>query len=389
MAAKTAYIADYLEQHKNEILSRWRDTARAESAQAERLAEMDDRELLDHLPALTEALISVLRGKEESPGEDDARRHGHQRRLDGYTVTDVLWELTIFRRVFVGFLDEASAQVAGWIPIDEGKTILDLLDMWARASIDQHVKETEHERDRAAARAAVLETQRERFLGTLSHELRNQIQPILFGLQRLRDSEPTPHQLRALEMIERQTRHQSFLIEDLLDLHRNQIGKIELHRSLVDLRDCVRHAAETNQSEVQLKSLDVRLDLPAEPIYAFVDRERFRQVANNLMSNAVKFTPKGGSIVWRLFEEPDSRVMSIRDYGVGIRADDLSHIFDIFFQGDLPTDTRHGGLGIGLPVVKNLLELHGATIEGRSDGEGTGAEFIVRIPAPDKPATNS
>jgi signal transduction histidine kinase len=388
MAVKTAYVADYLEQHKSEILSRWRTTARAESAQAERLAEMDDRELLDHLPALTEALIGVLRGKEES-GEDDARRHGHQRRLDGYRVTDVLWELTIFRRVFVGVLDEASAHDAGWVPVDEGKTILDLLDLWTRASIDQHVKETEQERDGAASRAAVLEAQRQRFLGTLSHELRNQIQPILFGLQRLRDSEPTPHQLRALEMIERQTRHQSFLIEDLLDLHRNQIGKIELHRSLVDLRDCVRHAAETNQSEVQLKSLDVRLDLPAEPIYAFVDRERFRQVANNLMSNAVKFTPKGGSIVWRLFEEPDSRVMSIRDYGVGIRADDLSHIFDIFFQGDLPTDTRHGGLGIGLPVVKNLLELHGATIEGRSDGEGTGAEFIVRIPAPDKPTANS
>ncbi len=102
MAAKTAYIADYLEQHKDEILSRWRDTARAESAQAERLAEMDDRELLDHLPALTEALIGVLRGEEESPDEDAARRHGHQRRLDGYSVTDVLWELTIFRRVFVG-----------------------------------------------------------------------------------------------------------------------------------------------------------------------------------------------------------------------------------------------------------------------------------------------
>jgi signal transduction histidine kinase len=389
MAAKTEYIADYLEQHKDEILSRWRTTAKAESAQAERLAEMDDLELFDHLPALTEALIGVLHGREESPVENDARRHGHQRRLDGYSVTDVLWELTIFRRVFVGVLDEASAQAAGWIPVDEGKTILDLLDLCARASVDQHVKETEQERDRAASRAGVLETQRQRFLGTLSHELRNQIQPILFGLQRLKDSDPTAHQLRALEMIERQTRHQSFLIEDLLDLHRNQIGKIELHRSIVDLRDCVRHAAETNQAEVELKSLNVRLDLPTEPIYAFVDRGRFCQVANNLMSNAVNFTPKEGSIVWRLFEEPGSRVMSIRDYGVGIRAEDLSHIFDIFFQGDLSADARHSGLGIGLPVVKNLVELHGATIEGRSDGEGTGAEFIVRIPAPAKATTNT
>ncbi|MDO8589246.1 MAG: ATP-binding protein [Armatimonadota bacterium] len=144
----------------------------------------------------------------------------------------------------------------------------------------------------------------------------------------------------------------------------------------------MQHAAETNQSEVDLKSLDVRLELPAEPIYAFVDRERICQVANNLMSNAVKFTPKGGTIVWRLFQEPGWQVMSIRDSGAGIKAADLSQIFEIFFQGEVSGGVRQGGLGIGLPVAKNLVELHGATIEARSDGEDAGAEFIVRIPAP-------
>jgi signal transduction histidine kinase len=327
-------------------------------------------------------LIDVLRREQDSPVEDDARRHGHQRRLDGYSVVDVLWELTTFRRVFLAVLDEASAAVADWIPIDESKTILDLLDLCARTSIDQYVKEAEQERDAAASRAGILETQRQRFLSTLSHELRNQIQPILLGLHRLKDSGPSAGQLRAIEMIERQTRHQSFLIEDLLDLDRTQIGKVDLRRSLVDLRDCVRHAAETNQAEVDLKSLDVQLKLPADPIYAFIDRERFCQIANNLMSNAVKFTPNQGTIVWRLFEESAWQVMSIRDSGVGIKARDLSHIFDIFFQGEVPANVRRGGLGIGLPVVKNLVELHGATIEVRSGGEGSGAEFIVRVPAP-------
>jgi hypothetical protein len=137
MAAKNSYIADYVEQHKDEILDRWRKAAKEDSAQAERLAQMDDRELLDHLPALTEALIGVLRGQQGSFVEDDARRHGHQRRLDGYSVVDVLWELTIFRRVFLGVLDEASAAVADWIPVDGSKTILDLLDLCARASIRQ------------------------------------------------------------------------------------------------------------------------------------------------------------------------------------------------------------------------------------------------------------
>jgi signal transduction histidine kinase len=384
MAADTAYIADFLEDHKDEILDRWRDAAEAESAQAERLAKMDDGELLDHLPALTEALIGVLRGKQQSILEDDARRHGHQRRLDGYNVVDVLWELTIFRRVFLAVLNEASETVADWIPVYGSTTILDLLDLCAKASIDQHVKETEHERDAAAARAITLESQRQRFLGTLSHELRNQIQPILLGLQRLKESDPTIHQLHAIEMIERQTRHQSFLVEDLLDLSRKEIGKIELRRSRVDLRDCVRHAAETNQADVDRKSLDVRLELPADPIYALVDRQRLCQVANNLMSNAVKFTPKGGTIVWRLFQEPGWQIMSIRDNGAGIKAGDLPHIFDIFFQGEVSAHVQHGGLGIGLPVVKNLVELHAATIEVHSGGEGAGAEFIVRIPAPDR-----
>jgi len=147
-------------------------------------------------------------------------------------------------------------------------------------------------------------------------------------------------------MIERQTRQQSFLIEDLLDLNRREIGKIELRRSLVDLRECVQHAAETNQAEVDLKSLDVQLELPPDPVYAQVDRERLCQIANNLMANAVKFTPKNGTIVWRLFQELRWQVMSIRDSGVGIKAEDLPHIFDIFFQGEVPANVHQGGLGI-------------------------------------------
>jgi signal transduction histidine kinase len=274
---------------------------------------------------------------------------------------DVLWELTILRRVFLAVLREASEGVAEAVVVAARTMILDLLDLCARSSIEQHVQETEQERDAAAAKAASLEVQRQRFLGALSHELRNQIQPILFGLHRLKDSNPSAQQLRALEMIERQTRHQAFLLEDLLDLNRGRLGKIELKLSSVDLRECVRHGIEANQAEVNLKSLNVKLDLPGEPIYAFVDRERICQVATNLMSNAVKFTPNGGSIVWQVFQEPSWLVMCIRDTGRGIKADDLGNIFDIFFQGQA-ADAGQRGLGIGLTVVKNLVELHRGTI---------------------------
>jgi signal transduction histidine kinase len=380
MSVTTAYFAHHLDQHKDEILTRWRKAAEEESAQSKRLAELDDRELIDHLPAITEALVCVLRGEKSSRIEDASRRHGHQRRLDGYNVLDVLWELTIFRRVFLAVLREASEGLEEAVVVAGVKTILDLLDLCARASIDQHVQETEQERDAAAAKAADLEVQRQRFLGALSHELRNQIQPILFGLHRLKDSNLSAQQLRALEMIERQTRHQAFLLEDLLDLNRVRLGKVELKLSSVDLRECVRYAIESNQAEVNLKSLTVGLDLPREPIYALVDRERICQVTTNLMSNAVKFTPNGGGIVWRVFQEPGWLVMCIRDTGGGIKADDLGKIFDIFFQGEASSDAGQRGLGIGLTVVKNLVELHGGTIQAHSEGDGKGTEFIVRIP---------
>jgi signal transduction histidine kinase len=381
MSVKTAYVADNLEQHKDEILARWRNAAtRQESAQSKRLAELDDKELLDHLPAIAEAMICVLRGEKPSRIEDASRRHGHQRRLDGYSVLDVLWELTILRHVFLAVLREASEGIEE-VAVDAGtKTILDVLDLCARASVGQHVKETEEERDVAAAKTADLEVQRQRFLGVLSHELRNQIQPILLGLQCLKDSNPSAQQMRAIEIIERQTRQQGLLLEDLLDLDRVRLGKIELNLSSVDLRECVRHGTESNLAQVNLKSLNVDQDFPEEPVYALVDRERICQVATNLMSNAVKFTPNGGSIVWRLFREPSWLVMSVRNTGSGIKADDLAQIFNIFFQGQVASDARQRGLGIGLAVVKNIVELHGGTIQAHSEGEGKGAEFIVRIP---------
>jgi signal transduction histidine kinase len=380
MPSQTEYIADYLEQHKDEILKRWRDSAEQESEQAKRLAALDDQELVDHIPAITEAMIAVLRGEDSSRISESCRRHGHQRRIDGYGVLDVLWELTIFRHVFLDVLRDASDNVEESVKIEGRKTILDLLDICGRCSAEQHVVETEKERDEAAAKAADLELQRERFLGLLSHELRNQIQPILFGLKRLHDANPTEQQLRAIQMIERQTRQQGFLINELLDLNAIRFGKVVLRPTSVDLADCVRHGVETNLAELNAKSLSVEMKFPEKPVYARADRERCCQVATNLMSNAVKFTPKGGNIVWQVSEDADGAMMSIHDSGPGIKADDLTHIFDLFYQGEVAGDERRTGLGIGLTVAKNLVDLHGGTIEVNTGGEVIGTEFVVRMP---------
>ena len=384
MPRKTAYVADYLESHKGEILRRWRRAAKQESKESKRLAKLDDKELLDHIPAITDAMIAVWRGEDSSQVSADCARHGHQRRLDGYTVIDVMWELTIFRRVFLTVLRDASKGVEESVKVEGRKTILDLLDLCTRCSVERFLEETEQERDEAAARATNLEVQRERFLGMLSHELRNQIQPILFALRRLHDAKPSDQQLRALQMIERQTRQQSFLIDELFDLNSIRFGKVALKPTLVDLRDCVRHGVETNLPEMNAKALSVEMNFPEEPVNARVDRERMCQVATNLMSNAVKFTPNGGTIVWRVYEEPDASVMSVRDTGTGIKAEDLAHIFEIFYQGEVASSPRKAGLGIGLTVVKNLVEMHGATIEVHTEGASTGAEFVVRIPRQQK-----
>jgi signal transduction histidine kinase len=383
MPRKTSYVADYLEKHKGEILRRWRRAAKQESKESKRLARLDDQELLDHIPAITDAMIAVWRGKDSSQVSADCARHGHQRRLDGYTVIDVLWELTIFRRVFLTVLRDASKGVEESVKVAGQKTILDLLDLCTRCSVERFLEETEQERDEAAAKARNLEVQRERFLGMLSHELRNQIQPILFSLRRLHDTTPSDQQLRALQMIERQTRQQSFLIDELFDLNSIRFGKVALRPTLVDLRDCVRHGVEANLAEMNAKALRVEMNFPEEPVNAHVDRERMFQVATNLMSNAVKFTPNGGTITWRVYEEPDAAVMSVRDTGPGIKEEDLGHIFEIFYQGEVPSSPRKSGLGIGLTVVKNLVEMHGATIDVHTNGE-SGAEFVVRIPRAQK-----
>ncbi len=384
MPRKTAYVADYLENHRNQILSRWRRAAKKESKESKRLAKLDDKELLDHIPAITDAMIAVWRGKDSSQISADCARHGHQRRVDGYTVIDVMWELTIFRQVFLTVLRDASKGVEESVQVEGRRTILDLLDLCSRCSVERFSEETEKERDEASGKAANLEVQRERFLGMLSHELRNQIQPILFGLQRLHDTKPSEQQLRALQMIERQTRQQSFLIDELFDLNSIRFSRVQLRPTLIDLCDCVRHGVETNLPEVNAKALNVEMNFPEEPVNVRVDRERMCQVATNLMSNAVKFTPKGGTIVWRVYEEPDAAVMSVRDTGPGIKEEDLAHIFEMFYQGEVASNPRQAGLGIGLTVVKDLVEMHGATIEVLTGGESAGAEFVVRIPKSQK-----
>ena len=149
-----------------------------------------------------------------------------------------------------------------------------------------------------------------------------------------------------------------------------RFGKLELNVAEIDVRECIMHGVEANQAAADAKKLRVEANLPGDPVLAMADRSRLSQATTNLMANAVKFTPDGGAIVWRGARESEWQVISIRDSGIGIKPEDLEQIFDIFFQAETPPEVNQQGLGIGLTVVKNLVELSGGKIEAKSAGEG-------------------
>jgi len=218
------------------------------------------------------------------------------------------------------------------------------------------------------------------FLGMLAHELRNPLATIRSGLQviRLTDA-PALHTVTAL--MERQIDHLVGLVDDLLDVNRISLGKIELRRDCMELATIVQTAVETVRSLSERMGHELTVTLPPEPVYVNVDPLRLAQVVSNLLNNACKFTARGGSIRLSVGREGEQAVIRVRDNGMGIAADQLSRIFDMFVQGDTSMERSASGLGIGLALVKSLVVLHGGTAEAHSAGLGHGSEFLVRLPA--------
>ena len=246
--------------------------------------------------------------------------------------------------------------------------------------------EAERERLLESERAARVEAERasrvkDEFLATLSHELRTPLNAILGWSQVLASGSRDDGDLvKGLQTIERNARAQTQIIEDLLDMSRITSGKVRLDVQRVDLGELVRLAVETAKpsSEARGVRLQAVLDPHAGPVSG--DPNRLQQVFWNLLSNAVKFTPRGGR-VQVLLERINSQVeVSVSDTGEGIRPEFLPHVFDRFRQADATTTRRHGGLGLGLSIVKQLVELHGGSVRAKSLGTGHGATFVVALP---------
>jgi PAS domain S-box-containing protein len=223
---------------------------------------------------------------------------------------------------------------------------------------------------------------KDEFLATLAHELRNPLAPIRNGLHLLRIAGADANSARqAREMMERQVGHLVRLVDDLLELSRITGGKVDLRSETVDLAAVVLSAVETSRPAIEAARHKLDISLPAEPVTLHADFVRVAQVIANLLNNAAKYTDPGGHIALVVRREGGEAVVSVRDNGVGITPEMLPNIFDMFAQGSRTLDRAQGGLGIGLTLSRNLVELHGGKIEANSDGPGKGAEFIVRLPA--------
>ncbi|HEY1328045.1 MAG TPA: ATP-binding protein [Casimicrobiaceae bacterium] len=225
------------------------------------------------------------------------------------------------------------------------------------------------------------------FLATLAHELRNPLAPLRCAVPLLRrlgmsaDAEPV------LGMVERQVDHLVRLVEDLLDASRITRGKLTLKRERVDIASVIAMAVETSRPKIDAARHMLVIGSLRAPAWVDADPLRLAQVMQNLLDNAARFTPPGGRIEIAVERDGPMVDVRVRDNGVGIPADVLPHVFDLFTQEERWVDGMRAGLGVGLALVRTLVEMHGGTVCARSDGEGRGSEFTVRLPAADVAAT--
>jgi PAS domain S-box-containing protein len=231
---------------------------------------------------------------------------------------------------------------------------------------------------------------KDEFLAILAHELRNPLAPVRNALEIMRVSghdAATIAQARAV--MERQVHNLVRLIDDLMDVSRISRGKIELRKERLNLATIVQSAVEISGAQVHAARHELTVTLPSEPLWVHADHARLAQVVANLLNNAAKYTEPGGRIGLTAERHGDQAAIHVRDTGIGVPAEMLPHLFDMFVQVTSSLERSQGGLGIGLTLVRRLVEMHGGTVEAHSAGAGQGSEFVVRLPLAPEPVNRS
>jgi two-component system CheB/CheR fusion protein len=302
---------------------------------------------------------------------------------------------TLNGRPFQGEQARRLRKDGSWIDVNlwsaplnapEGMRVLTIVDdVTERQRLVAERGRLEEELRQRVEELAAADRRKDEFLAMLAHELRNPLAAISNAghvLDRKAASgdgrDPRSHELIA--MIGRQIRHLSRLVDDLLDVSRFSRGRIELRKEPVELRRAIEGAVETARPLVEQRRLRLAVSLPAEPLWLEADLTRIEQVLANLLHNAAKFTEPGGAIEITAGRQGSEAVLTVRDDGAGISPDLLPRVFDLFVQEERSLARSHGGLGIGLTLVRALVERHGGAIEAASGGPGRGSTFTVRLP---------
>jgi signal transduction histidine kinase/CheY-like chemotaxis protein len=261
------------------------------------------------------------------------------------------------------------------------------LDVTERKRLHDALVESQAELASQAEQLRAADRLKDQFLATLAHELRNPLAPIRTGLSLVCDSKNPEVSHKALGVMQRQVGHMVRLIDDLLDVARIKQGKLELKLDRIPLASAIEAAIEASLPAVQRADHTLRTHLTEEALFVDADQTRLAQIISNLLNNASKYTPNGGEIELSVRREGDSVAISVRDNGLGVPSDCLDDVFQMFNQVDRSLHRAQGGLGIGLALVRTLVEMHGGRVEAESAGLNRGSTFTVRLPlAPSDPA---
>ena len=409
--AITASVTGFVQRRESHLreLENERETARLQAADYQRRCERLFRQaglglalttLNDHIHVYVNGALAQLRGEESTA-------------LVGRPLRDLLapasWSLfeaairqadTAGHHTFEAELVRVDGKPR---PILAQMTTIPGADgqIFCRALAVQDISDRKILEEKLRARAdelSLADRRKNEFLGLLAHELRNPLAPILNALAVLgMPGLSGPHAQEARDIIDRQVRLMERIVDDLLDLTRIAQDKVELRPAPFDLAEAIREAIQTTAPLYSSKSHQFHVDLPSQPLPLEADRDRVVQILVNLLTNAAKYTDPAGSIRLSVAREGNDLVLRVCDNGVGIEADMLSRVFDLFAQAGRSLAQAQGGLGIGLTLVRRLVEMHGGHVAVHSDGPGKGSEFSVRLPAaptatpvasiPDPPAT--
>ena len=386
------------------LLEHWAYRAIEEQPNAQRVHHAT---LLDHLKDFLLRLGKSLAESAEAYTSQHflpARQHGEQRWGAGWSLIEVVRDFQILRLVILEFLDKNLGRplhtreiLAIGLALDEAiaasvavyvKGREDYLRQFEKARLEEQ-KEAARLSEEQAELLRQADQRKNEFLAMLGHELRNPLAPIrqalqIFQLKGLND----PDLEWGQEVIRRQVEQMTRMVDDLLDVSRITLGKLTLQKEIVVISGIVASALETTRPLIEARRQKLTVHLSAEHLCLNGDRIRLSQVLVNLLTNAAKYTEQGGQLWLSVERAAQDVTIRVRDTGTGISAHLLPHIFDPFTQEDRAAKRAHGGLGIGLALVRKLVQLHDGRVEGFSDGPGKGSEFVVTLPLVE-PATSA